>query len=130
MHSLLHKPDYLTKLVEIMTLLRLQWIPFEEGNDFLYKIHHAAHPIRLPVTVVGSHHSTTEVLSECIQNVDIALVLDNGELRKHLISYRHLRMCIDADEEATFPINESHDPLRIKFHISVELNVKSLRVLP
>ncbi len=63
-----------------------------------------------------------------MEQLDISFVLHNCELRKNLKPRSHLRVGIDSDEETTFAINESYNPLRFQ-PSRMWLNVKSLRVL-
>ena len=63
-----------------------------------------------------------------MEQLDISFVLHNCEFRKNLESRSHLRVRIDSDEETTFAVNESYDPLRFQ-PFRMWLNVKSLRVL-
>ena len=89
----------------------------------------ASYAKRHAIAVIHSNHAAVKIGFECVEYVDITLMLNYGKFRKHLIPYRHFRMRIDAYIEATFPIDESDDPLSLKFHRS-GLNVKSLRILP
>ena len=87
-----------------------------------------SHPIGHPFRVICSNHAAPKELLERVQQLNVSLVLYNGEFRKHLENGSHLRMPVDADEETTFTVNETNHPLR--FQISgMWLNVKSLRVL-
>ena len=64
--------------------------------------------------MVASNHAAPKELFECMEQLDIALVLYNCEFRKHLESGSHLRVPVDADEEASFAVNESNYPLRFQ----------------
>ena len=100
----------------------------EEGNDSLIQVVQASHPVRHALCMIRANHAAPKELFERMEQLDIALVLNNCELRKHLESGSHFRMTVDADKETPFAVNESDDPLR--FQISgMWLNVKSLRVL-
>jgi hypothetical protein len=88
---------------------------FEEGNDSLIQMIQTPHPIRHPLRMIRSNHAAPKELFECMEQLDIALVLYNGEFRKHLESGSHLRMSVDADEETTFAVNETNHPLRFQF---------------
>ncbi len=55
-------------------------------------------------------------------------MLYNREFRQNLKASGHLRVRIDADEETTFAIHKSNNPLRFQ-PSRMWLNVKSLRVL-
>ena len=78
--------------------------------------------------VVRSNHTAPKKLLERVQKLDISLVLYNCKFREHLKSGGHLRVRINANEEATFSVNKSDHPLRLQ-PPRLWLNVKSLRVL-
>ena len=63
-----------------------------------------------------------------MEDLNIAFVLDDRELRKDLSTGGHLRMSIHAHMETTFAIHESDNPLRIELQREL-LNIKSLRIL-
>src|ERR1700720_69733 len=101
---------------------------FKEGNDSFVQMVQTTHPISHSLCVILSYHAAPKELLEGMQQLNVSLVLYNGEFRKHLETRSHLRMPVDADEETTFAVNETNHPLR--FQISgMWLNVKSLRVL-
>src|SRR5438270_4522191 len=101
---------------------------FKEGNDSFIQVIQASHPIRHSLSVIRSNHAAPKEFLECMEQLNVSLVLYNCEFRKNLKSGGHLRVRIDSDEETTFAVHESNHPLR--FQISrVWLNVKSLRVL-
>ena len=101
---------------------------FKERNDFSIQVIQTPNSICHSFRVICSNHATPKELFECMEQLDISLVLYNCELRKHLESGSHLRVWIDANEETTFAVNEADHPLR--FQPSwLWLNVKSLRVL-
>src|SRR5229473_950746 len=101
---------------------------FKEGNDSFIQVIQTSHPIRHSLPVVCSNHAAPKESLECMEQLDIALVLYNCEFRKDLKPRSHLRMRIDSDEETTFAIHKPNHPLC--FQISrMWLNVKSLRVL-
>ena len=66
--------------------------------------------------------------AECVEQLDVSLVLYNCEFGKNLKPGSHFPVRIDADEETTFTVNESNHPMSIELPRS-RLNVKSLRVL-
>ena len=100
----------------------------EEGNDSLIQVIQTPDSISHSLRMIRANHAAPKKFLECMKQLDVPLMLDNCELRKNLESGRHFRVPIDADEETTFAVHESDDPLR--FQISgMWLNVKSLRVL-
>src|SRR6266705_2276506 len=101
---------------------------FKEGNDSLIQVIQASHPLRHSLPVIRSNHAAPKEFLECMEQLNVSLVLYNCEFRKNLKSGGHLRVWIDSNEETTFAVHESDHPLC--FQISrVWLNVKSLRVL-
>ena len=86
----------------------------EEGNDLLIQVIQTPNSICHSLPVIRSNHAAPKEFFERMQQLDIALVLHNGELRKHFESGSHLRVSVDADEEATFAVNESNHPLRFQ----------------
>jgi hypothetical protein len=63
-----------------------------------------------------------------MKNLNVPLVLYDGELRKHLMAGLQVGMRIDPYVKAAFTIDEPHDPLSIEIHWTAP-NIKSLRVL-
>ena len=100
----------------------------EKWNDSLIQMIQAPHSISHSAAVVRANHTAPKKLLECMKQLNISLVLNNCEFRKHLKSGGHLRVWIDADEETSFAVNESNYPLCLQFS-RLWLNVKSLRVL-
>ena len=84
----------------------------EERNDLFIQVIQTPNPICHSLRMIRSNHAAPKELFECMKQLDIALVLNNCELRKHLESRSHLRVRIDANEETTFAVNESNYPLR------------------
>ena len=84
----------------------------EERNDICIQVIQTPYPIRHSLAVIRSNHAAPKKLFERMQQLDVALVLNNCELRKHLESGSHLRVWIDADEKTTFAVNKSNYPLR------------------
>ena len=123
-----HQLQDLSEFREINSLLRFQRMLLEEWNDPFVQMVQASHPIRHSAAVVRSNHAAPKKLLECVQKLDVSLVLYNCEFREHLKTGSHLRVWIDANEEATFAVNKADHPLRFQ-PPRLWLNVKSLRVL-
>jgi hypothetical protein len=51
-----------------------------------------------------------------VENLGIVVVLHDSKFRKDLISNLHLGVFVDPDEETTFSIGESNDPVRGNVH--------------
>ena len=111
-----HHADDSPELGEVGPLLGLERVLLEERDDALEQMLLPSHPIRHPVAVVPANHATTEVRLECVENLRVALVLNDGELREHLVAAGHVGMRIDLDVEAAFTVHESRDPLRFEVH--------------
>ena len=88
---------------------------FKEGNDLFIQVIQTPYSIRHSLRVIRPNHATPKEVFERMEQLNIALVLYNRELRKHLESGSHLRVSVDADEETTFAVNESNHPLRFQF---------------
>lgn len=101
---------------------------FEEREDLFSQVIQTTHPIRHPLAMIAANYATPKELFEGMEQLDVSLMLNHCEFRKHLKPGSHLRMRIDSDEETTFAIHESHHPLRFQ-PSRLRLNVKSLRVL-
>src|SRR6476646_2572457 len=101
---------------------------FKKGNDSFIQVIQAANTICHSLRVILANHSAPKKLLECMEQLNISLVLHNREFRQDLIPRGHLRMTTDADEEAAFSINKTHHPLSLQLR-RIRLNVKSLRVL-
>ena len=87
----------------------------EERNDSLIQVIQTTHSISHPVAMVRANHAAPEELLQCMKQLDVSLVLNNCELRKHLESRSHLRMSIDANEETALSVNKTDHPLRFQF---------------
>src|ERR1035438_8861551 len=87
---------------------------FKEGNDLLIQVIQASHSIRHSLCVIRSNHTAPEKCFEGMKQLDISFVLYNCEFRKNLKPRSHLRVRIDSDEETTFAIHKSYNPLRFQ----------------
>ena len=86
-----------------------------------------SHSVCHPISMVCSHNTKTKEIFKSIQQLDIAFVLYNGELRKNLKTSCHFIVSINSDMKTTFTIDKPCYPFCIKFHLPTP-NVKSLRV--
>ena len=123
-----HQLQDFPELHEINSLLRFQRMLFEERNDPFIQVIQASHPVGHSLPMIRTNHAAPKKLLERMKQLDVPLVLYNCELRKNLESGSHFRVTINADEETTFAVHESDDPLRFQAS-RMWLNVKSLRVL-
>ena len=77
----------------------------------------ASHTVGHPVAVILANHSATEIGLEAVKHLRVALVLDDGELRKQLVARLHVGMSVDADVKAPFTVDEPCDPLCSQIHV-------------
>jgi hypothetical protein len=75
----------------------------------------SAYAIGHPVAVVLTYYATSKVAFQCMQYLNVALMLDDGELGKDLESSCHFRVEVYAHVKAALAINKADDPLRIEF---------------
>src|SRR5438477_636908 len=100
----------------------------KERNDHIFQMIQTSHPIRHSLRVIPSNHPAPKKLFECMEQLDVSLMLYNCEFRQDLKTGSHLRMAVDADEETSFAVHKTDNPLRFQSS-RMWLNVKSLRVL-
>jgi len=89
---------------------------FEEWNDAFVQLLALPHSIGHSVAMVLANHAASEVRLDRVQELRIAFVLYDGELRQDLNSHRHALVSRDADMKATFAVHESCDPFRVEIH--------------
>jgi len=58
---------------------------------------------------------------QSVEYVEIASVLHDAKLRYDLVADLDRRVSLDADEEATFSVDESNHPIRVEFHRDCQL---------
>jgi len=112
----LHAVDYALELLEVHALFRTQRVLDEEWDDVPGKMLPAPDSVVGSIAVVGSHHTTTKERLERMEQLHIALVLHDGELRQNLKAGAHLGMRIDPDVEASFTVHEACHPCWIELH--------------
>ena len=76
----------------------------------------ASYAVGQSIAVVRSNHTATEIGLETVQHLRVALVLDDGELRKDLVAGFHVAMRIDTDMKAAFTVDEASHPTGIDVH--------------
>jgi hypothetical protein len=123
----LHTKKHSSKLLKIDTLLGLERVLDEERDDVLEQVLPRAHSVGHSIAVVDSNNPTAEERLQRVKQLNIALVLHDGEFRKNLSACSHLRMLTDSDVKTAFTIHKAYDPLSVKIHWQIP-NVKSLRV--
>ena len=123
-----HQLQDVPELHEVDSLFRLERMLVEKRNDSLVQVIQLPHAKRHSLCVIVAYHAAPKELLECIEQLDVSLVLNNCEFREDLIACSHLRMAVNADEETSFAVHKPDHPLRLQT-IKMRLNVKSLRVL-
>ena len=122
-----HPQDRASELHEVLALSRLERVFDEKGYDVLEQMLVLPHAIGHPVAVVLANHATPEEGLESVQNLDVALVLHDGEFRQDLVAGFHPAVMTHTDVKAAFTVHETNNPLSVEVHRSIP-NIKSLRV--
>ena len=106
----IHHAKHAAEICKFDALLRFQRVRDEEWDDVTREILQAADPIGPAVAMVRSHDTTAEEITDSSKELYIALVLHDGEFRKHLITASHFGVLVDADMEAALTIHEACYP--------------------
>jgi len=109
-----HHLEYAAKQREITALLRLERMLDKEWDDRPHQVASAAHAIGCSVAMITPDDSATEEALQLVQQLDVALVLHDGELWQHLVVRSHARMNSDPDMKTTFTVHETCDPFRLE----------------
>src|SRR6266481_6980696 len=99
---------------------------FKAGNDRIFQVVQCSHSIPHSLRMVPANHSAPKKLLERVEQLDVSLMLYNCEFRQNLKTGSHFRLPVDADEETSFAVHKSDNPLRFQSS-RMRLNVKSLR---
>jgi hypothetical protein len=86
----------------------------EERNDVLVQVFLPSHTERHPLRVITSHHAALEERLQGVEELNVPLVLHDGELRQYLKLRSHFRVGIDADEETAFAVHEPNHPVCVE----------------
>ena len=113
MLSLMNQVEDLSEPREVDSLLRFQRMLFEKRNDPFGEVIQPPDSIEHVIAVIGSNHPAAEKLLQCVEQLNIAAVLDNCEFGEHLKLAGHLGMRIEADAETTFSVNKPDNPLSV-----------------
>ena len=98
---------------EVDPLLRFKRMLFEEGNNPFGEVIQPPDSVGHPIPVILSHYSAAEKSLQCVEQLNITLVLDDCEFGEYLKLAGHLWMRIDADVETSFAVNESYYPVSL-----------------
>ena len=109
-----HHLEDAAKQREVAALLRLKWMLDKEWDDRPEQIVSPTHAEGCSVAMIASDDSATEELSHCVQQLDVALVLHDGELWKHLAAQPHIGVSGDPDMKTAFTVHETCDPFRLE----------------
>ena len=105
-----HEVQDAAELVKIDVLLRLQGVVAEKVAHPL-KCFQLANPQAEPVVVITANDARFEETFERFEDLAVSLMLDHHELRKHLVTGRHLVVAVQADMKAALSVDESDNPI-------------------
>ncbi len=111
MFSLIDQVQNLSEPREVDPLLRFKRMLLKEGNNPFGEVIQPPDSIGHSISVILSHHSTTEEPLQWVKQLDITPMLNDGEFGEYLKLAGHLWVWIDADVETTFAVNKSDHPL-------------------
>ena len=111
MFSLTNQVKDLSEPREVDSLLRFQRMLFEEGNDPFVEVIQPPDSVRHSISVILSDYAATEEFLQCVKQLNVTFMLNNGEFGEYLKLAGHLWVRVDADVETTFSINKTYDPL-------------------
>ena len=114
MNVRLHHLEDTAEQLEVAALLRLKWMLDKEWDDRPVQITTSAHAKGRSVAMIASDDSATEELLQRVQQLDVAFVLHDGELRQHLAVRPHPGMKCDPDMKTAFTVHETCDPFRLE----------------
>jgi hypothetical protein len=111
--SLTHQVKDLSEPREVDPLLRFQRMLLEEGNNPFGEVIQPPNPICHAIPVICSNYAAAEKFFQRVQKLNVTLMLDNCEFGEYLKPAGHLWMRINADEEPSLAVHESHNPLSV-----------------
>src|SRR3989338_2045222 len=92
----------------------MQRMLLEERRDPLFQVFELCDAVGHPVAMIRTHHSAAKKLLECMEQLDVPLMLNDREFGEHLKPCSHFRVLVHTDEEAPFSIDETHHPVGFK----------------
>src|SRR6266404_6379240 len=105
--SLIDQVKDLSEPREVDSLLRFKRMLFEEGNNPFGEVIQPPDSVRHSISVILSHYAASEKLLQCVQQLNVTFMLNDGEFGEYLKLAGHLWVWIDADVETTFAVNKS-----------------------
>jgi hypothetical protein len=111
MFASVHEADYLGKAIKARPLHRSQWIRLEERHYSFGQLPESSDAELLAITVIHGDLAATEERSKLLEEGNIPLMLHHAKLWKDLPANLHRGLPVDADEEASLPIDETDNPV-------------------
>ena len=111
MFASMHEADHLGKAIEARSLYRPQRIRFEERHHSFGQLLESPDTELLSITMIRGDLTAPEKRSKLFEEGNIPLMLHHAELRKDLPANFHRGLPVDADEEASLPIDKTDDPV-------------------
>jgi hypothetical protein len=115
-----HQSQNVRESPRVDALFRFEDVFLEKVRDFSQLIQTSDAVFR-SISVISTDAPEPEEALQGVQDVEIALVLNDAELRNDLESDLDRRVSLDSDEEASFPIDEPNHPIRVEFHLRILL---------
>ena len=84
MFSLIDQVQNLSEPREVDPFLRFKRMLFKERNNPFGEVIQPPDSIRHSISVILSHHSTTEKSFQCVEQLNIPAMLKDGEFGEHL----------------------------------------------
>ena len=114
MNVLLHHHQHTAEQLEVAALPTLKRMIEKEWDDRPEQVAPFAHAIGRSVAMIVSDDSAAEESFQRVQQPDVALVLHDGEFRKHLAAHPHAGMNSDPDMKTSLTVHETCDPFRLE----------------
>ena len=108
----------ITRLLTATPGMEVIWltdgIDVGRGSEFVSGLARAAEGHS--IAVVPANHTASEIGLQCMQDLNVPLMLHHCELRQHLMANRHLRVRVDAHVKTSYAIDEADNPLCFLLH--------------
>ena len=110
MSVLLHHLEDTAKDLEVAALTTLERMREKEWDDRPEQVAPSPHAKGCSIAMIAPDDSTAEKLLQRVQQLNVALVLHDGELRKHLAMHPHVGMNRDSHMKTAFTVHETYNP--------------------
>ena len=107
----IHEADHLGKTIEARPFHCPQWIRLEERHHSFGQLLDPPDAELLSITVIDGDLTATEERSKLLEEGNVPLMLHHAKLWKDLPANLHRGLPIYTDEETSFPIDETDDPV-------------------